>query len=269
MVNNWTATAFNQVPDAENEIDGDKVAKQYGFKGCLVPGATVAAYLTHPFVEAFGVAFLETGCAHVRLNSALYDGDGDGFRVEIEEGEGSAFSARLVQSEAAPCALAEVDVGRNSKSPPVVREDDLGDREARLMMATPDSMRQLQEDGCKAFTDRWSADHQMNAYLRDSSQRAGSFADGAYANPSFIIGMSNWVLAANAHMYPWVLVETRSQNFAPIADGSRVLGEMTIVDLFNRKGHEFVDADFNLFDAERGACFSTVQLRAIYRLRGC
>ena len=34
----WQATALNTAPDSENEIHSDKLAKEYGFKGGLVPG---------------------------------------------------------------------------------------------------------------------------------------------------------------------------------------------------------------------------------------
>ena len=89
MISNWTANAFNQVPNASNEIHGDRVAKEYGFKGALVPGATVAAYLIHPFVEAFGLAYLKSGYAHVRLHSPVYDGEY--FEVEVAEQAPSFF----------------------------------------------------------------------------------------------------------------------------------------------------------------------------------
>ncbi len=89
-----------------------------------------------------------------------------------------------------------------------------------------------------------------------------------YANTGFLIGMSNWVLAANAHMNPWVLVEARCQNFSPVPEGTRILGETAIVDLFQKKGHEFVDAEINLFDVDMGTCCTSIWLRAIYRMRG-
>ncbi|OUX44704.1 MAG: hypothetical protein CBE21_00330, partial [Proteobacteria bacterium TMED261] len=54
-----------------------------------------------------------------------------------------------------------------------------------------------------------------------------------------------------------------SQNCAPIAEGSKILGELEIGGLFERKGHEFVDADINLFDADDKTCYSKVRLRAI------
>ena len=48
---------------------------QYGFRGALVPGVTVYAYLTHPLVEAFGAAWLERGTATVRFLKPIHDGE--------------------------------------------------------------------------------------------------------------------------------------------------------------------------------------------------
>ncbi len=69
-------------------------------------------------------------------------------------------------------------------------------------------------------------------------------------------------------MNPWILVEAGCQNYAAIPLGSKIIGEMSVVELFERKGHEFVDADINLFDADDRRCFSALRLRAIYRVRG-
>jgi len=83
MANNWHGLAFNQVPHSANEIHGDKVAKDYGFKGGLVPGVTVSAYLCHPAVEQWGVAWLKGGAADIKVVSPLYDGES--FVIDILE----------------------------------------------------------------------------------------------------------------------------------------------------------------------------------------
>jgi len=266
MISNWSAQAFNQVPDSSNEIHGDEVAKAYGFKGALVPGATVAAYLIHPFVEAYGLDYLKSGFAHVRFRSPVYDGES--FEVEAAELEPSFFSARLSQGESSLCATAEIKIETDDLSPPLIRGDEHGDPKADLMLATPENMKRLQDKGCKAFTDRWDLEHPMSSYLKDSSQMSDLFAVQGYANVGFLIGMSNWILATNAHMNPWVLVEAKCQNFSPVASGTKIIGEMSVVDLFEKKGHQFVDAEINLFDADESICLIAIELRAIYRLRG-
>src|SRR4029453_19041946 len=58
--------ARNTSPSSENKIHDEHIARQYGFRGALVPGVTVYASLTHPLVEAFGAAWLERGTANVR-----------------------------------------------------------------------------------------------------------------------------------------------------------------------------------------------------------
>ena len=107
----------------------------------------------------------------------------------------------------------------------------------------------------------------MATYLRDSSKMASPFFKENFANPAFLIGMSNYVFASNAQMNPWILVEANCQNFQAMPEGSKVLGEMEILELFNRRGHEFADSRINLFDADSESCFSTIRLRAIYKVR--
>ena len=50
--------AHNEAVDSENMIHDDTVAAQYGFKGGLVPGVSVYAYMTYPIVQAFGADWL-------------------------------------------------------------------------------------------------------------------------------------------------------------------------------------------------------------------
>jgi hypothetical protein len=174
----------------------------------------------------------------------------------------------LVPNGEAPCATAEIHLAGTKTDPPVRREDELGDQNAASVPATRENMEALRESGCKAFTYRWNADHEMSTYLRERSGMATPYSMDEYANPSFVLGISNWVLAANAYMNPWVHMETKSQNYAPIPQGTKVVGEMEIKDLFDKKGHEFVDVLVNIFDVESNRCFSSIELRAIYKLRG-
>ena len=278
MAQDWKSRAYNQVPHSKNEIHGDKVAKDFGFKGGLVPGVTVSAYLLHPAAVSYGMSFLERGFAHVRVNSPLYDEQT--FEIHIENQIGGqtqtqylaqgeqGYSAVLVPDGEAPCATAEIHVVGTKNDPPVRRGDEIGDLNAEMVPATLENMEALRKSGCKAFTYRWNADHEMSTYLRERSGMAESYSRDEYANPSFVLGISNWVLAANAYMNPWVHMETKSQNYAPIPLGAKVVGEMEVKDLFDKKGHEFVDVVVNIFDFESSRCYSSIELRAIYKLRG-
>ena len=69
----WAAEAFNTAPDSKNEIHGDKLAKEFGFKGGLVPGVTISAYLLHPVIEKWGIEWLNNGFAKCMITAPLYD----------------------------------------------------------------------------------------------------------------------------------------------------------------------------------------------------
>ena len=268
MISQWTAQAFNQVPDSANEIHGDRLAKEYGFSGGLVPGVTVSAYLTHPAVQEWGLEWLTRGAAHVCVGSPLYDQDI--FEVCIREHAESRYVAELIRPGEIVSATAEVSLP-GAPDPPLRRR---GDPMAAPGYVGPaasiENMATMQRLGCKSVRYHWGEEHAMQSYLRDESrmpellQRGG----GGYANMSFILGCSNWILASNTYMNPWIHLETRSQNFRPIAAGTSIIGEMTISDFYEKKGHEFVDVEVGLFDEQNDQCLSAIELRAIYKLRG-
>ena len=75
MIQNFSGLAFNQAPDSQNQIHSDEMAKRYGFKGGLVPGVTLSAYLTQPAVSHWGQAFLDRGWAEIKILHPVYHGE--------------------------------------------------------------------------------------------------------------------------------------------------------------------------------------------------
>src|SRR5438128_980248 len=71
----YRVRARNTSADSENKIHDDVMAASYGFRGGLVPGATVYAYMTVPLVEQFGLDWLERGSMQVKFHQPFYDGD--------------------------------------------------------------------------------------------------------------------------------------------------------------------------------------------------
>ena len=66
---------------------------------------------------------------------------------------------------------------------------------------------------------------------------------------------------------PWVHLETESQHYRAVPNGSELFVEAEIVELFEKKGHEFVDLDVAAF-LPGDAPVLGARLRAIYKLRG-
>ena len=56
----YQVEAFNTAAQSENKIHDDAVARRFGFKGGLVPGVEVYAYMTHVPVARWGRALART-----------------------------------------------------------------------------------------------------------------------------------------------------------------------------------------------------------------
>ncbi|NND68471.1 MAG: hypothetical protein HKN19_12860 [Halioglobus sp.] len=267
MIENWAARAFNQDPESPNEIHGDDLAQKYGFEGGLVPGVTISAYITHPAVEYWGADFLERGHAHVKVVKPLYDGED--FRVEIDEQSATGYRARLLRAADVVSAQATVGINDDLPNPPRRRGDPVAARDYTPPKSSRTIWELLRAQGCKAFRYHWGGEHKMSSYLHDPNGMPQLLrGENAFANMSFILALSNFSADGNATMNPWVHLETRSQNFRAIAPGTDIIAETAVVDLFEKKGHEFFDAEVNLFDAADDGCLTTIWLRAIYHLAG-
>lgn len=264
----WQGEAFNQSPDSSNRIHSDEVAKEFGFKGGLVPGVTVSSYLTHPAVEAWGMDWLNRGRVRVVVRKPLYDTYN--FTVDLSDATNNSYRAILTDQEGTHCADAFVDTPTELPEPPSMRGDPLLKKGQDIPQATLEEMQKLRDKGMFGLVARWDDKNNMTHYLRDSQKMPEllSFSGGAYANTSYMLGLTNWVLAGNAYMNPWIHLQTESQNFTAVPNGSELICECAITDLFEKKQHQFVDVVVDVYFRDTGRAAMTSKLRAIYKLRG-
>jgi hypothetical protein len=265
----WKARAFNQVPESDNLIHSDELAKEYGFTGALVPGVTISCYLSHPAIETWGMNWLERGSAHVKVKSPLYDDEH--FDVSVATSDGG-YEAVLL-SGGRVCAEGSFGLLSQVPASPIRTNRHLLSSDYLPAIASLEVMQEFKAHGCPAMHFLWSAQHEMASYLREQSQMAvlhrtdHVYSGGGYANLSFILGCANRHFAAVAKMSPWIHLETWSQNFQAIALGTQLVSEMRVLDLFEKKGHEFADCEFNLFRVDDGSCVCSIKQRAIYLMR--
>lgn len=263
----WQAQAFNQSEDSSNQIHSDEMAKAYGFKGGLVPGVTVSAYLLHPAVEAWGTDWLNHGSAKAVVENPLYDGYD--FSVDITTSEDTSYQAILTDQSGTQNASGMVQLNTDAPPPPTMRGDALLEKNQPQAKATREEMERLRERGMRALHVRWSSESNMATYLKDrqTMPNVHNFSGSAYANAAFMLSLSNWVLAGNAYMNPWIHLQTESQNYAVVENNTELHVECDIRDLFEKKGHQFVDLNVDVYNRETTQPVMTTMLRAIYQLR--
>ena len=264
----WQAEAYNQVPESENRIHSDEMARRYGFQGGLVPGVTVTAYLCHPAVEAWGMDWLERGYARAVVSSPLYDRKR--FRVELRDATTCAYEGVLTDADGTRCATGRVELPEAVPTPPSMRGDPRLGEGFQRPRASREVMQELRERGLHALRARWNTAAEITSYLRNASEMSELLRPdgGGYASPAFSLGLTNWALGGNLRMEAWLHLQTESQNYRPIPRNSELLVESTIADLFEKKGHEFVDLDVAAYLLDTQEPVMSAKLRAIYELRG-
>jgi acyl dehydratase len=110
----YRVQAYNTATASENRIHDDAVARRFGFRGGLVPGVDVYAYLTHPIVARFGRPWLERGRVAARFLKPVYDGEE--VVVTAAGDEALAIEARNAAGEL--CATAQATLPASAPPAP-------------------------------------------------------------------------------------------------------------------------------------------------------
>jgi hypothetical protein len=263
----YRAVAYNPVPSSENRIHGDEIARQHGFRGGLVPGVVVSAYLLDPAVRAFGLDALRGSYADVIVHKPLYDGSS--FEVRIDSQHANGYRAALRDAEGTLCGEASFERGKAPAELPVITHAPRAPRRADRPDGTREVLARLQSEGMGSLRARFDDANEMARYhvTLDEQPTLVRPSPTGYASFAFLLGLTDWAIARNVRLAPWLHLQTWSYQLAPVPFGSELVVEPKVVDLFERKGHQFVDLDVAAFDASEQPVLSA-RMRCIYRLRG-
>ena len=241
----YRVRAHNPATESENRIHSDDVARRYGFKGGLVPGVTVYAYMTHPVVTAFGRPWLERGTIAARFLRPCYDGDDVMVAISSTDRDGDEQVMELTASRAGDevIATATATLPRISNDPPPLGRYTAAPLPDERPVATRDTLAELGDLGSWAATFR--ADH-APAFLAEIGEHLPLYRERELAHPGYLLLSANSILVANVRLGPWMHVGSEVTNFGVVGDGDRVSTRGRISDLFDRKGHRFAELDLLL-----------------------
>lgn len=263
----YTVRAHNSSEASENKIHDNDVAKQYGFRGGLVPGVTDYAYMTRPIAEALGRPWLEHGSMSARFIKPLYEGEMTSVIATVTSvsADGVSFDVNALNADGELCAAGTAAL---LASPPAAPAPDAVPRAARPSErpdASPESLAVGTILGTLDDVFRMEPVHRE--YLAQIADDLALYqGPDAPAHSGYIIRLANRVLHDNVRLGPWIHVSSEVQHFALLHDGDRLTTGAIVTDLFERKGHEFVDLDV-LILANETTPVMRVQHRAIYKVR--
>jgi hypothetical protein len=206
--------------------------------------------------------------AEVVVHKPLYDGGS--FEVRIESHDVLGYRAALFDAEGTRCAEGSFALAREPAQVPEFDEHmGRAPRAADRPPATREVLEQLQRDGMGSLRARLDAEHEMARYhaTREAQPELVRPEPGGCASFAFLLGLTNWAIARNVRLGPWLHLQTWSHHLVEVPFGTELVVQPKVVDLFERKGHQFVDIDVAAFDGTRTAVLAA-RMRCIYALRG-
>ncbi len=240
----YEVDALNTATASTNKIHDDDVARSYGFRGGLVPGVDVYAYLTGAPTARWGRGWLGGGTITARFAKPVYDGD----RVTISVTEaGDRLDLDLTDPGGEVCASGRAGLGATIADRAAPPSAPLPDPDQRPP-ASAESLRPGTVLGClhEVFD---AAAHA--AYLADVRCAQTLYLDDRLAHPGWLLRFANSILVRNVELGPWIHVGSDVALLGLVADGDALDVRAVVLDEYERKGHRFVVLDVAVTSDER------------------
>ncbi len=261
----YRVRARNTAVESENKIHDDATAASYGFRGGLVPGVTVYAYMTVPVVERFGLDWLERGSMQVKFHQPFYEGEEVLVRAEVNESADPVnVSITASREDGIACATALATVNDRSAWLGEARLEDYREAPLPHIEARPVPSRELLGPGAALGSLIETITVPDAATLENLDERLPIYRSGeAIAHPFTLLSLANQILVRNYKLGPWIHAASDLINWSAARDGEEISVRGRIAACFERKGHEFVVLDLLLI-AEKARIVQQVRHTAIY-----
>jgi len=244
----YEVDAYNYAHDSENRIHDDAEAARYGFRGGLVPGAAVFAYLARAVHAAFEDEWLGQGSMQAKFVKPVYHGERARAQACVTDDPGRLQLA-LIDPRGVACAVGEAyrvgaaAVPRSEDFPAAV----LPAPEARPAPTVTDfaAGRVL---GSRDFTfDEQAAAEEASSLFVEPLLGA----DGRPRwHPGLAPHLGNRMLRENVRLGAWVHTASAVRWFGPPDDGERLTPRGRVADTYQKRGHVVTDCDLALFGHE-------------------
>ncbi len=233
----YQVRTHNPSTQSENRMHSDDVARQFGFKGGLVPGVTVFSHMTQPLVARYGEAWLARGTADVSFSKPAYEGE----LLSIHTADtGTA-------SHAVTCLNPQgVELARMSATLPeaAAQPDPRGD----IAPAPPLRERSvvtwdLMEVGTPFPALAWTPTLEENRlWCSDARDALPLYGVGTapLLHPGLIQRQANLVLRTRFILPAWIHAASRMSFYAALRVGPDYEVRAIPEEKWNHKGHEFV-----------------------------
>lgn len=239
-----TIRARNTATTSENRIHADDVARRYGFRGGLVPGVDVWAYLCGPPADRWGAEWVAMGGMRGRFRQPVYDGSL--VTVDASELTGDRMTVVVHDADETLCAEAEAWLPADPPRPP--DPDRWPERPAPAPADRPGASEETLAPGT-VLGSVWTTFDAGTAagHAADTSVTDPLFTTGRAAHPAWLLRLANAVLVANVRLGPWIHTASTVQHLAAVPAPARLRTAAVVTGCWERNGHRFVELDVCTF----------------------
>ena len=255
----YRVKARNLSHTSENKIHADDVARRFGFRGGLVPGVEVYAYMTHLPVARWGIDWLKRGTAECRFFKPVYDGK----FVTASAAQSPGALSITVASEGEECAHGAAALPDEASAAPVVpyaapipAPDDRPDANETTLAVG----RLLSSYPLHLTPDR------LEQYLFDIGETDPTYAREKLVHPALMLRLCNSALKDNVKLGPWIHVASSIRHCELAHADQSLAAHACVAANYERKGHRFVELDVVII-ADEIRAVAQVRHTAIYELR--
>lgn len=254
----------NYAEDHDNKIHSDDVAAQFGFRGGLVPGVGIYAYLTHPIVNALGLDWLSHGTIAAKFLKPIYHGEEACVRGKITHLAPLTISLELFNPAEILCAVATATLpaSRAETCPAIFSHHDLPQQKSPAKITNFPAGKML-----------GSLDWELDLtsieakFLQDArAELPIYFGAEPVCHPAFYLAQANEILMQNCQLGPWIHTGSEVKHHALPQAGQLLSLRGKVADSFNKNGHEIVSLDLQLISIPE-KIIAEIRHTAIIRLR--
>jgi hypothetical protein len=231
----YRVEATNTAKASENRMHDDTVARKFGFRGGLVPGVDVMAYMMHLPVAKWGRGFLERGLVEARFVKPVYDGE----IVEVTAEDADGGIAIRVESRGQTCATGMASL---PASAPSVAIGNFRETDPAATRMPVDAMSYALDKWLGTLPRSWSGEAATD-YLAEVRERDPIYAREKLLHPGVLQRIMNKVLVDNAILGSWIHVGSRMQLLAAATLGDELVARARVTGNYEKKGHRFVELD--------------------------
>jgi hypothetical protein len=255
----YHVSAYNTAKSSENKIHDDATAKRFGFKGGLVGGVHVYAYMTHMPVARWGREWLERGTGEARFGKPVYEGD----IAEITAMEDADGLSLQVNSGGVLCATGRAGMPDRVPALPGLASFRAVPARAERLAADEQSLKVGDWLGMNPL--RVTPEYQIQD-IADTRETDTLYTREGIVHSGTILRCCNWALSHNVILPAWMHMGSTVQNHGLARVGDMLNVRARVTKNYEHKGHKWVEIDA-LVIANEARPIARVTHIAIYRPR--